>query len=175
LSASAASPFVATAPGILLCGAIARTAIDTLLARYGLEAAVVPARQAIPGSYWGAPEAGLIGKRLCFRGDTPVHSLLHELAHFVCMDPPRRRGLDTDAGGDDDEECAVCFLEVLLAGRLPPFDAARCLADMDAWGYSFREGSAAAWFGGDGRAARAWLLSHGVIDEADRPTWQLRF
>lgn len=145
-----------------------------LLARYGLIAAPLAAHEPIPGSYWGAPEAGLVGNTIFFRPDTPAHSLLHELCHVVCMDPPRRAGLDRDAGGDDDEECAVCYLEVLLADRLPPFDACRCLSDMDAWGYSFREGSAAAWFAGDGRAAREWLTGHGLIDASDEPTWRLR-
>jgi hypothetical protein len=45
---------------------------------------------------------------------------------------------------------------------------------MDAWGYSFREGSAQAWFTGDGRAARDWLLAHALIDAQVRPTWRLR-
>ena len=62
----------------------------------------------------------------------------------------------------------MCYLQVLLAEQLPGYSAARCLADMDAWGYSFREGSAAAWFDGDGREARAWLLAHGLIDDTSR-------
>ena len=44
-------------------------------------------------------EAGLIGDALYLRPDTPVHSALHEACHYVCMDPARRAGLDTDAGG----------------------------------------------------------------------------
>lgn len=159
---------------VLRCDAVARGAIESLLLRFGLAAVPVADDEPIPGSYWGAPEAGLVGRCLYFRQDTPVHSLLHEFAHFICMDPPRRAGLDTDAGGDDDEECAVCCLQVLLAPALPPFDADRCLTDMDAWGYSFREGSARAWFAGDGRAARAWLVGHGLIDESERPTGRLR-
>ena len=62
------------------------------------------------------------------------------------MDAGRRRGLDTDAGGDYDEENAVCYLQILLADELPGFGRARMMADMDAWGYSFRLGSAQAWF-----------------------------
>jgi hypothetical protein len=135
---------------------------------------MVAAGDDIPGSFWGAPEAGLVGSQLCYRADTPVHSLLHELAHYICMEPARRQRLDTDAGGDDLEECAVCYLEVLLAEQLAPFDAARCLADMDAWGYSFREGSARAWFRGDGREARAWLETHGLLDAAGQPSFSLR-
>ena len=145
-----------------------------LLDRYGLEPVLIAPGCAVPGSFWGQPEAGLIARRLNYRADTPVHSLLHELAHFVCMDSARRRDLDMDAGGDDDEECAVCYLEILLADRLPPFSRQRCLADMDAWGYSFREASAAAWFCGDGRDAREWLLRHELIDARDQPSWRLR-
>lgn len=159
---------------IIALARIEPSAVDALLARYGLTGVRLEEGAAIPGSFWGAPEAGLSGRRIYFRPDTPVHSLLHELAHYVCMDAERRRGLDTNAGGDDEEECAVCYLEVLLADHLPPFDAARCLADMDRWGYSFREGSARAWFEGDGIAARDWLGAHGLIDAGQRPTWRLR-
>lgn len=134
---------------------------------------VAPGAQ-IPGSYWGAPEAGLIADRVYARGDTPAHSLLHELSHYVCMTAERRARLSTDAGGDTDEECAVCYLQLLLAEELHGFGRAKSFADMDAWGYSFREGSARSWFIGDGRAARAWLLAHALIDDTDCPTWQLR-
>jgi len=153
---------------------LAPGSLEALLARYGVELAPVAAGAAIPGSYWGAPEAGLAGDRLYARADTPVHSLLHELSHYVCMDRARRARLDTDAGGDDDEEAAVCYLEVLLADELSDFGRSRCLDDMDAWGYSFREGSTRAWLAGDGRDARDWLAAHGLIDAAGRPTWRLR-
>lgn len=156
------------------CGALSRELIDGLVKRYRVHAEHVEVGMPIPGSYWGDPEAGLVGYRIYWRDDTPVHSLLHELAHFVCMTPERRGCLDTDAGGDDREECAACFLEVLLADSLPPFSATLCLADMDRWGYSFREGSAAAWFSGDGREARDWLLDHDLIDGRSRPRWMLR-
>jgi hypothetical protein len=159
---------------VITCGELSVSAIGELLASYRLTAIVVATDQSIPGSYWGAPEAGLVGDRLFYRSDTPVHSLLHELAHFVCMDPARRDGLDTDAGGDDDEECAVCYLQILLADRLPGFGSVHCLADMDTWGYSFRQGSARAWLDGDGRDARGWLVRHGLVTAAGSPTWQLR-
>lgn len=148
--------------------------VQALVAQYGMQLARVERGAPIPGSYWGDPEAGLVGDRLYARADTPAHSLLHELAHVVCMDPARRDRLDTDAGGDDLEECAVCYLEVLLADELAPFDRARCLADMDAWGYSFREGSARAWFRGDGREARAWLEAHGLVDAEGKPSFRRR-
>ena len=75
--------------------------------------------EVIPGSYWGEREAGLIGAKIFARLDTPLHSVLHESAHFICMTPERRAGLDTDAGGDDAEENAVCYLQIVLADSLP--------------------------------------------------------
>ncbi len=117
----------------------------------------------IPGSYWGESEAGLVGDTLHVRPDTPLHSALHEACHWLCMDAGRRRGLHTDAGGDDIEECAVCYLQILLADRLPGVGRARLMQDMDAWGYSFRLGSAAAWFESDADDARAWLQERGLL------------
>ena len=116
----------------------------------------------------------MIGDAVYVRADTPAHSLLHELCHYVCMDDERRAALATDAGGSDDEESAVCYLQVLLAKNLSGFGADRCLEDMDAWGYSFREGSARAWLEGDGVHARAWLLAHGLIDAKQKPISRLR-
>ena len=146
----------------------------TLLARYGLTLARVSPQQPIPGSYWGAPEAGLVGRRLYARNDTPVHSALHEACHYICMPDERRRRLHTDAGGDDMEENAVCYLQVLLADQLPAFGRTRMWADMDEWGYSFRLGSAQRWFEEDAEDARESLLRWGLIDAADRPTFALR-
>lgn len=151
---------------------LARTA--ALSARYGVAVVAVGPSAAIPGSYWGAPEAGLIGARLFVRDDTPLHSVLHELGHYVCMSAARRRRLDTDAGGCDDEECAVCCLQILLADVFRGFGRECCCDDMDTWGYSFREGSVRAWLAGDGRDARAWLLGHGLVDGRGRPTWRVR-
>jgi hypothetical protein len=145
-----------------------------LLARFGLALQIVAPGEAIPGSWWGEREAGLRGHVLYARHDTPLHSVLHEACHFVCMPQARRSALDTDAGGDYDEENGVCFLQILLADELPGFGRARMFADMDAWGYSFRLGSARAWFESDAEDARAWLFSHGLIDRLDRPAWRLR-
>lgn len=145
-----------------------------MLAAYGVKLAQVAADAPIPGSYWGDSEAGLIGATVYVRADTPAHSFLHELCHYICMSGARRASLATDAGGSDDEECGVCYLQVLLAQRFRGFGAARCLQDMDAWGYSFREGSARAWFDGDGVQARAWLLAHELIDTDLQPTFALR-
>jgi len=159
---------------VLTTAAVDAAAIDALLGRFGVERVAVADGATIRGSYWGESEAGLEGNRLYLRRDTPVHSLLHELAHFVCMSAERRAALVRDAGGDDAEEAAVCYLQVLLADCLPGFGRDRSFADMDTWGYSFREGSARAWFAGDGEDARRWLDRHGLIDAAAHPTWQLR-
>ena len=159
---------------VLQVGALPMAALGALLERYATRRVDVPAGAHIPGSYWGDAEAGLIGECLYLRADTPLHSALHELCHRICMDPARRRALHTDAGGSDEEECAVCYLQLVLADCIPGVGRARLLADMDAWGYSFREGSAAAWAEGDGREARDWLRARGLIDAAGRPTWRLR-
>jgi hypothetical protein len=147
---------------VLLLDAIDRPALSLLLGKLGLELVLVP-ETVIPGSFWGEREAGLIGSRIYARLDTPLHSVLHEGAHFVCMSPERRAGLHTDAGGDDAEECAVCYLQILLAQTLGVSPDRAC-RDMDAWGYSFRLESAARWFAEDAEDARAWLLERGLID-----------
>ena len=82
--------------------------------------------------------------------------------------------MTTDAGGDVAEENAVCYLQVLLADEIPGFGRDRMFADMDAWGYSFRLGSARAWFEQDAEDARAWLFDQGLIDASGRPTWRVR-
>ena len=149
-------------------------AISELTRRYGVRVQRCAPDADLQHSYWGAPEAGISSAGITLRDDTPVHSLLHELCHIICMGPQRRAQFTRDAGGSDAEESAVCYLQVLLADQLTGFSAARCLADMDAWGYSFREGNAGAWFAGDGQDARDWLFAHHLIDAADRPTFWLR-
>jgi hypothetical protein len=150
------------------------SSVEKILARYGMTLARVPAGAGIPGSWWGEREAGLRGATLYARGDTPVHSVLHEACHYVCMSPGRRAALDTDAGGGYDEESGVCYLQVLLADELPGFGRARMFADMDAWGYSFRLGSARAWFEQDAGDALQWLQCYGLADAGGQPTWRLR-
>ncbi len=161
-------------PTVVLLAELDGAQIDALLASYGVRLERVPAGVEIPGSYWRESEAGLIGNTVYVRADTPAHSFLHELCHFICMDRARRAALATDAGGTDEEECGVCYLQVLLAERLDGFGAQRCLDDMDVWGYTFREGLARAWFDGDGVHARAWLIEHGLLDSVERPTLRLR-
>lgn len=157
-----------------LCSHPPARALPDLLGRYGLVVEQVPDGRPIPGSWFGDPEAGLIGNRLLVRSDTPLHSALHESCHYVCMDPTRRASLHTDAGGGYDEENGVCYLQILLADHLPGYGRARIMAEMDAWGYSFRLGSARAWFERDAEDARAWLLAHGLIDARGNPTFDLR-
>lgn len=130
--------------------------------------------QSITGSYWGDSEAGIVGKHVYVREDTPVHSLLHEACHTICMDETRRSGLNRDAGGDDLEEAAVCFLQVLLADEIDGVGRDRLMQDMDTWGYSFRLGSTAAWVARDAEDARAWLQRHSLIDSQGSPTFAMR-
>lgn len=148
--------------------------LQALLDCYHLRWMFVPDEAGIPGSFWGDDEAGLLGLELYVRLDTPVHSLLHEACHFICMSTDRRLLLDTNAGGEDIEENAVCYLQILLADYLRPMSRARMFADMDAWGYSFRLGSAQRWFEEDAEDARDWLLAHALIDEQETPLWRLR-
>ncbi len=159
---------------MLLVNAVDRLGLEMLLDRYGLELRLVAPEEIIPGSYWGEREAGLIGATIFARLDTPLHSVLHESAHFICMTPERRAGLDTDAGGDDAEESAVCYLQVVLAQTLPNVSRERMCRDMDAWGYSFRLGSAATWFAEDAEDARDWLIRHGLLDLQGGLTYDCR-
>ncbi len=145
-----------------------------LLARFDLNFSLSPAGEPIPGSYWGAEEAGLVANRLYARVDTPLHSILHESSHFICMDSARRRHLDTDAGSDEAEENAVCYLQILLADDLPGLGRERMFADMDSWGYSFRLGCSRTWFEQDAADALSWLSGHGLIDDRQRPRYRLR-
>lgn len=152
---------------VMPCKDLPPGALAALFAAHGLRVQRVADGEPIPGSYWGEPEAGLVGDCLLVRDDTPVHSALHEGCHFLCMDEARRAGLFRDAGGTDTEENAVCYLQCLLADRLAGYSRARCFADMDAWGYHFILGSAEAWFSGDSEDARAFLAARGWLDGRD--------
>ncbi|MEZ5500383.1 MAG: hypothetical protein R3E77_13260 [Steroidobacteraceae bacterium] len=159
---------------VLRLRAIDRMDLGLLLERYGLTLRMVSLGESVPASYWGESEAGLRGSQLFARPDTPIHSILHETSHYACMTPERRALLDIDAGGDDLEESAVCYLQIALADELPQMGRERMIADMDAWGYSFRLGSTRAWLDADADDARQWLLRHGLIDSAGRASGCLR-
>jgi hypothetical protein len=143
---------------VLTLADIAFADAASLLARYGLVLERVADDTPIPGSYWGAPEAGLIGNTVFARNDTPVHSLLHEAAHLIVLPHERRAAVHTDATDSIEEEDAVCVLQSLLGETIPGVGGARVLADMDAWGYTFRLGSARAYVEHDADAA--WMLLH---------------
>jgi hypothetical protein len=159
---------------VLLLSGIDRLTLHVLLDRYGLVLTPVAPGEAIRGSYWGDREAGLIADQLYARLDTPVHSILHEAAHFICTTPEHRARLHTDAAGDDAEESAVCYLQILLAQKVPGVGETQICSDMDAWGYSFRLGAAALWYANDAEDARLWLLNHGIIDQQRGLTFRCR-
>jgi len=150
------------------------SSVAGLLSAFGLSLKKIGVQKAIPGSYWGDEEAGLVGNQLLARVDTPVHSILHETCHYVCMDQDRRQRVHTDAGGDYDEENAVCYLQILLADLIDGFGRQRMFEDMDRWGYTFRLGCAQTWFEEDATDARAWLQQHVLIDANRQITWTLR-
>ena len=152
----------APSPAILCLGDIALADAAGLLARHGLALEAVADHAPIPGSYWGEPEAGIIGSTVYARADTPVHSLLHEACHLIVLPPERRAKVHTDATDSVPEEDATCCLQIILADALPGVGRERLMADMDAWGYTFRLGSARAWFEQDAEDARAWLRGHGL-------------
>ena len=159
---------------MLLLSTTDRRAVTRLLAGYGLDLRLVAAAEPIPGSYWGESEAGLHGSMLFARLDTPLHSILHEAAHYICMTPERRAGLYRDAGGDDAEESAVCYLQILLADGWP----SRARADLSR---IWIGGATVFVWGPPGpgssrmpRDARSWLIERGLIDEGSRPTGVLR-
>ena len=147
---------------VLRLSDIDAAAAARLLADFGLELVRVETGEPIPGSYWGESEAGIIGNRVHARGDTPVHSLLHEACHLIVLPPQQRAQVHTDATDSVAEEDAACYLQIVLADRLPGVGRLRLMADMDAWGYSFRLGSARAWFEQDAEDARAWLIARGL-------------
>jgi hypothetical protein len=149
---------VLTLADIDIAGAVA------LLAKHHLELVHVAEGHPIPGSYWGDAEAGVIAHRVYARLDTPVHSLLHEASHLIVAPAERRASIHTDASDSQSEEDAACYLQILLADELADVGRDRAMQDMDEWGYTFRLGSARAWFEGDAEDARAWLAQRGLVN-----------
>jgi hypothetical protein len=100
----------------------------------------------------------------------PIFPLLIACAVSACSN----NETGTDAGGDTDEENAACYLQIEWAAVLPNVGRSRICMDMDGWGYSFRLGSAAAWFEQDAADARQWLLDHGVLGAQGQLTYACR-
>lgn len=148
---------------IMRLGNISEDRVRHLLALYDLTLATVPAAQDIPGSFWGDCEAGLIGATVYARPDTPVHSILHEACHLMVMPAHRRATVHTDATDSAAEEDAACYLQLLLSDCIPGFGFDRACRDMDHWGYSFRLGSAKAWFRQDAEDALAFLRKQALF------------
>lgn len=153
----------ADVPPVLCMGGIDIGAAAKLLQGYGLCLHLLDDGADIPGSYWGAPEAGIVGCDVYVRADTPVHSMLHEACHLIVLPPERRQAVHTDATDSVEEEDAVCVLQSLLGDALPGVGRERVLADMDAWGYTFRLGSARAYVEQDAEAAWQWLQARGLV------------
>jgi hypothetical protein len=159
---------------ILTCANIDLNQLRGLLKKYNLEIILINANKEIPGSWFGESEAGLIGNQLYIRMDTPVHSALHESCHYICMDDTRRKNLNTNAGGDYDEENGVCYLQILLADHIDNFGREHMFSDMNEWGYTFRLGSSKAWFNDDAEDAYQWLIKYNLINAKKDPLWNLR-
>ncbi len=159
---------------VLTVADVSTEALQALLSRFQLMLELQADDEDIRGSFWGDSEAGLVATTVFVRGDTPVHSLLHETCHVICMTGERRTGLNRDAGGGDLEEAAVCYLQVLLADHIDGLGRERLMQDMDSWGYSFRLGCTRQWFERDAEDARAWLISHGLLGQHDRVAFRLR-
>jgi hypothetical protein len=68
----------------------------------------------------------------------------------------------------------VCYLQIVLADRLPGVGRQRLMRDMDTWGYSFRLGSTARWFAEDAGDAKHWLVQAQLLTPADEPLFRLR-
>lgn len=148
--------------------------IKKLLSRYGIQISCSKSEAEIPHSFWGGPEAGRIKNRLYIRGDTPIHSILHESCHYVCMPASQRTLEQIDAKGTAMEENATCYLQILLADHIHGYSRSQLMEDMDAWGYSFRLDSAHAWFTQDAEDVCEWLQKHQIISKNNHITWTLR-
>ena len=159
---------------VLVVSDVATDKLTALLDQYGLTLIIQDDGASIRGSFWGESEAGIVGHQVFVRRDTPIHSLLHETCHLVCMDAGRRENLNTDAGGDELEESAVCYLQVILADHIEGVGSARLMQDMDAWGYSFRLSSTRRWWLEDADDARKWLIAQGLLTECNEPVFTLR-
>ena len=148
---------------VMRMGQVGFDAPAALLGRFGLQLQRVAPGEPIPGSFWGDEEAGIIGTTVYARDDTPVHSLLHEAGHLIVLPLERRPDVHTDATDSIEEEDATCYLQIVLADELPGVGRERLMADMDAWGYTFRLGSTRVWFEQDADEARRFLMQRGLL------------
>ncbi|MEM7019699.1 MAG: hypothetical protein AAF512_20470 [Pseudomonadota bacterium] len=149
-------------------------AIRPVLDKYQLKLNIIHENSAIPHSFWGSPEAGRFKSQLYARKDTPLHSILHESAHYVCMTKEQRLCPEIDAGGSALIEDACCFLQILWSDYVENFSRHVHLDDMNQWGYSFRLGSSSRWFYADAGDAREWLIQQNIINPQNEPTWEMR-
>ena len=83
-------PLPPEVPAVLRLRDIDETDVVALLARYGLRFERIADGAPIPGSFWGDTEAGIIASTVFARGDTPLHSLLHEACHLIVIPPTLR-------------------------------------------------------------------------------------
>ena len=153
---------------------VQQSVLDSLLRQYELQLVIESHSAAITGSFWGDSEAGIAGRTIYARSDTPIHSLLHEACHVICMTGDRRDAVDRDAGGDDLEEAAVCYLQIVLADCIDAAGRDLLMQDMDTWGYSFRLGNSRAWFEQDADDAIEFLINQGLLIETREATFKLR-
>ncbi len=151
-----------------------KTSVQNILSHYGLSLQLVNIENEIPYSYWGTPEAGRKQNTLFAQTKTPLHSVLHEACHYVCMPAHHRTCKAIDAAGGVEEENATCYLQVLLAEHIDGYSSQLIMQDMDRWGYSFRLGSCSAWFDKDAEDVQAWLMQHKIINHNNQITWNLR-
>ncbi len=156
------APLTDAEASVMRVGALPFADAASLLAGYGLVLHRVDPGAPIPGSFWGEPEAGVIAHNVYVRDDTPVHSMLHEACHLIVLPDERRAQVHTDATDSVIEEDATCCLQIILADALPGVGRERLMADMDAWGYTYRLGSTQAWFEHDADDARAFLQQRGL-------------
>ena len=90
------------------------------------------------------------------------------------MPATQRTDPQVDARGSAREENATCYLQILLSDHIENYDRNQLMQDMDDWGYSFRLGSANAWFYQDADEVCQWLIKHQIINKGGEVTWNLR-